>query len=348
MALIDLRSDTVTRPTTAMRAAMAGAAVGDDVYGEDPTVLELEARAAALTGMEAALFVPSGTMGNQVAIACHTQPGQEIVVEATSHILNVEVGAMARFWGAMPRAIPGDRGVFTAGQVEQAIRPEAYYLAPTGLICLESTHNAAGGRVWPAESLREIVGLARERGIPVHLDGARIINAQVATGTPARELVAGVDSVMFCLSKGLGCPVGSLLCGSSSFIGEARRVRKALGGGMRQAGIVAAAGLYALDHHVQRLSDDHENACLLASGLTELPGASVWPQETNIVVLELAGTLAAPELCHRLGQQGILASPAAAGADQRRIRFVTHLDVSRSDVLRTVDLISEELRATSA
>ncbi len=345
--MIDLRSDTVTKPTSAMRAAIASAEVGDDVYGEDPTVLELEAQAADLMGMEAALFVPSGTMGNQVAIACHTRPGQEVVVETASHVLNVEVAAMARFSGVLARAVAGEGGVFTADQLAGALRPDVYYLAPTGLVCLESTHNAAGGRVWPVGEMRDVVALAHERGIPVHLDGARILNAQVVTGTPVRELVAGLDSVMFCLSKGLGCPVGSLLCGSTPFIEEARRTRKAMGGGMRQAGVLAAAGLYALEHHVERLAEDHAHAELLASGLAEIPGVEVWPQETNIVVLELTGSLSAPELCRRLGNRDVLASPAAAGADQRRIRFVTHLDVSRSDVERTVDLVSEELRSTT-
>jgi len=343
--LIDLRSDTVTRPTEDMRAAMARADVGDDVYGEDPTVRELEDRAAELMGMDAALFVPSGTMANQIAIACHTQPGQEIIVESGSHILNVEVAAMARFSGVMPRAIAGQEGSFTAEQVETALRPDVYYLAPTGLVCLESTHNAAGGRVWPGDRVREIIELAGAKGVPTHLDGARIFNAQVATGTPARELVAGFDSMMFCLSKGLGCPIGSLLCGGSSFIEDARRVRKTLGGGMRQAGIVAAAGLYALEHHVDRLAEDHENARLLATGIAELPAVSVWPQETNIVVIELDGLHTAPDLCRRLGEQGVLASPAAAGTDRRRIRMVTHLDVSRTEMMRTVDLLSQELRS---
>jgi len=343
--LIDLRSDTVTRPTEGMRSAMAGAEVGDDVYGEDPTVKELEALAAGLMGMDAALFVPSGTMANQIAIACHTRPGQEIIVEAGSHILNVEVAAMARFSGVMPRAVAGQRGAFTAEQLEGVLQPDVYYLAPSGLVCLESTHNAAGGRVWPVDGFREVLALARSRGISTHLDGARIFNAQAATGIPARELISGVDSVMFCLSKGLGCPIGSVLCGSSAFIDQAWRVRKTLGGGMRQAGIVAAAGLYALEHHMERLAEDHENAGLLATGLAELPGVSVWPQETNIVVIELDGPHSAPDLCRRLAEHGVLASPAAAGTDRRRIRMVTHLDVRRTDIVRTVDLLSQELRS---
>ena len=345
--MIDLRSDTVTMPTAAMRAAMARARVGDDVYGEDPTTRELEDRAAELLGTEAALFVPSGTMGNQIAIACHTRPGQEVIVEASSHIYNVEMATMARFSGVQPRAILGGRGVFAAAQVAAAIHPDLYYLAPTGLVCLENTHNAAGGRVWPLPFAREILELAHSRGIPVHLDGARIFNAQVATGIPARELAKGFDSVMFCLSKGLGCPVGSLLCGSRDFIAEARRVRKAMGGGMRQTGILAAAGLYALTHHIDRLAEDHENARLLAEGLSEIPGLSVWPQETNIVVFEIEQGPSAQELCARLKGKGVLCSPAAAGTDPKRIRMVTHLGITREDVLRTVDLVARELRGTA-
>lgn len=379
--MIDLRSDTVTVPTEGMRAAMARARVGDDVYGEDPTTRELEERAAELVGMEAALFVPSGTMGNQIAIACHTRPGQEVIVEAGSHIYNVELGTMARFSGVQPRVIPGERGIFTAPQVAAALRPipmhfprspvggggdssappprpspiqgegesrDVYWLAPTGLVCLENTHNAAGGRIWPLSGAREILELAHSRGIPVHLDGARILNAAVATGRPAWELVRGFDSVMFCLSKGLGCPVGSLLCGPREFITEARRVRKALGGGMRQTGILAAAGLYALEHHIERLAEDHEHARLLAAGLSGIPGLSVWPPDTNIVVFEIAQGPSAQELCARLRAKGVLASPAAAGTDPRRIRMVTHLGISRKDVLRTVDLVAEELRARPA
>jgi threonine aldolase len=326
-----------------MRAAMAQAAVGDDVYGEDPTTRELEARAAKLMGMEAALFVPSGTMGNQVAIACHTRPGQEVVVEATSHILNVEMATMARFSGVQPRVLSGKRGIFTADQLAAAIRPPIYYLAQTGLVCLENTHNAAGGRIWPREGAREILAVAHQHGIPVHLDGARILNAQVATGIPARELAQGFDSVMFCLSKGLGCPVGSMLCGSREFIHEARRMRKAMGGGMRQTGILAAAGLYALEHHVDRLAEDHEHARLLAEGLAQLPGLSVWPPETNIVVFEIVDGPTAQELCARLKDSGVLASPAAAGTDPRRIRMVTHLGISQEDALRTVALMAEAL-----
>ncbi len=341
--MIDLRSDTVTVPTPEMRAAMAKAEVGDDVYGEDPTTRELEEKAAELLGMEAALFVSSGTMGNQVAIAVHTRPGQEVIVEESSHIYNVEMATMARFSGVQPRVIRGERGVFTAHQVETAIRPDLYYLAPTGLVCLENTHNAAGGRVWPLAGAREILELAHSRGIPVHLDGARILNAQIATGIPARELVSGFDSVMFCLSKGLGAPVGSLVAGSREFIAEARRMRKALGGGMRQTGILAAAGLYALEHHIDRLEEDHENARLLAQGLAEIEGISVTEPETNIVVFEITSGPSAPELCCELRELGVLASPAGAGTDPRRIRMVTHLGISRDDIRRAIGAVARAM-----
>jgi len=342
--MIDLRSDTVTKPTPAMRKVMAEAEVGDDVYGEDPTVNRLQEKAAEITGTEAALFVPSGTMGNQVAIAVHTRPGQEVIVEATSHIYNVEMATMARFSGVQPRVVFGERGVFLAEQVRQAIRPKLYYLAQTGLVCLENTHNAAGGRIWPLSGAREILEIAHAHGIPVHLDAARIFNASVATGIPVSELVRGFDSVMFCLSKGLGCPVGSLLCGSREFIEEARRVRKALGGGMRQAGILAAAGLYALEHHVERLAEDHENARILAQGLSEIPCLSVTPPETNIVMVEILRGPTAAELAERLKRRGVLVAPAGAGTEARKLRLVTHLDVSRADILRTIDLFWEELR----
>ncbi len=341
--MIDLRSDTVTKPTPEMRRVMAQAEVGDDVYGEDPTVNLLQERAAELLGFGAALFVPSGTMGNQVAIAVHTRPGQEVILEAQSHIYNVEMATMARFSGVQPRVVPGDRGVITAAQVQAAIRPHLYYLAHTGLVCLENTHNAAGGRIFPLDIAREILAVVHAQGIPVHLDGARIFNAAVALGVPARELVRGFDSVMFCLSKGLGAPVGSVLCGSPEFIAEARRVRKALGGGMRQAGILAAAGLYALEHHIDRLAEDHENAKVLAAGLSQIPCLSVTPPETNIVVVEILGGPTAQELAEGLRRRGVLVAPAGAGTEARKLRLVTHLQVSRADILRTIDLFWAEL-----
>lgn len=346
--MIDLRSDTVTLPTEGMRAAMAAAEVGDDVYGEDPSVRRLEERAAGLLGTEASLFMPSGTMANQTAIACHTRPGQEVIVEAGSHIYNVELGTMARFSGVQPRVILGERGVFTAGQVASAIRPDLYYLAPTGLVCMENTHNAAGGRIWPLAEARSVLSVAHARGVAVHLDGARIFNAAAAAGLPVGTLVAGFDSVMFCLSKGLGCPVGSILCGARSFVAAARRVRKAFGGGMRQAGFLAAAGLYALEHHVDRLPVDHTHAQLLADGLATLSGLSVLPPETNIVLFDIECGLDAETLCARLRVRGVLASPAGAGTATRGVRMVTHLGISRVDIERTVDRVREELRASGA
>ncbi|HAZ30367.1 TPA: low specificity L-threonine aldolase [Candidatus Acetothermia bacterium] len=346
--MIDLRSDTATLPTAGMRAAMASAEVGDDVLGEDPTVRRLEERSAELLGTAAALFTPSGTMANQVAIACHTRPGQEVIVEAGSHIYNVELATMARFSGVQPRVLVGERGAFTAQQVAAAIRPDLYYLSPTGLVALENTHNAAGGRIWPLAAMREVIELAHAHRIPVHLDGARILNAAVAKGIPARELAAGFHSVMFCLSKGLGCPVGSVLCGSREFIVEARRVRKALGGGMRQVGILAAAGLYALDHHVGRLALDHEHARLLADGLAALGGLSVRPPDTNIVIFEIERGPNAAEMCQGLRERGVLAAPAAAGTAPRQVRMVTHLDISCDDVRRTIDLVRRELSTPRA
>ncbi|MGQ9734881.1 MAG: low-specificity L-threonine aldolase [Candidatus Bipolaricaulia bacterium] len=337
--MIDLRSDTVTKPTPGMRRAMAEAEVGDDVYGEDPTVNKLQERAAELLGMEAALFVPSGTMGNQIAVKVHTRPGNEVILEADCHIFNYEMAMMAAFSGVMPRPIRTPRGVLPLEAVEEAIRPSIYYLSRTGLISIENTHNRKAGAIYPLEEARELLELAHSRGIPVHLDGARIFNAAVALGLPARELVRGFDSVMFCLSKGLGAPVGSMLLGSRAFIEEARRVRKMLGGGMRQAGILAAAGLYALENHISRLAEDHENAKLLASGLSELEGVELEPVETNIIIFSLEG-MTAEEFSARMRERGVLVH--AIGP--RRIRLVTHLDVSREQVLEAVRAAREVLK----
>ncbi len=336
--MIDLRSDTVTKPTPGMRRAMAEAEVGDDVYGEDPTVNKLQERAAELLGLEAALFVPSGTMGNQIAVKVHTRPGDEVILEADCHIFNYELAMMAAFSGVMPRPIRTARGVLPLEAVEEAIRPPIYYLSRTGLISIENTHNRKAGAVYPLEAARELLEFAHSRGIPVHLDGARIFNAAVALSLPARELVRGFDSVMFCLSKGLGAPVGSVLLGSQAFIEEARRIRKMLGGGMRQAGILAAAGLYALENHIARLAEDHENAKLLASGLNELEGVELEPVETNIVIFSLNG-MSAEEFATRMRERGVLVH--AIGP--RRIRLVTHLDVSREQVLEAVRAAREVL-----
>ncbi|UCG38516.1 MAG: threonine aldolase family protein, partial [bacterium] len=283
--IIDLRSDTVTRPTREMRKAMAEAEVGDDVYGEDPTVNRLEEVAARRMGYEAALYVPTGTMGNQVALAVHTRPGEEAVCDADSHIVHYEMAAMAALSGLLPRALVTEDGFPTPDQVSEAIRPDIGYLARTGIVTLENTHNRAGGRVMAVGRQREIQAVARARGVPVHLDGARIFNAAAALGVDAGEVAAGFDSVMFCLSKGLGAPVGSVLCGGRDFIREARRVRKRFGGGMRQVGVLAAAGLVALESMTGRLVQDHETARQLAEGLSRIPGIAfpAMPQ-TNILI----------------------------------------------------------------
>ncbi|MCS7198017.1 MAG: low-specificity L-threonine aldolase [Candidatus Bipolaricaulota bacterium] len=337
--MIDLRSDTVTKPTPAMRRAMAEAEVGDDVFGEDPTVNKLQEYAAQLFGREAALFVPSGTMGNQIAIKVHTQPGDEVIVEEASHIFNSEMAMMSAFAGVLPRPIPSERGFLRWEQIERAIRPNVYYYAQTRLICLENTHNLKGGGVYPLEWAREIVENAHQRGLAVHLDGARIFNAALATGRSVKEITEGFDSVMFCLSKGLGAPAGSMLVGSREFIEKARRVRKMLGGGMRQVGVLAAAGLYALEHHVARLAEDHKNAQLLAEALQEIPEVHLEPVETNIVIFELS-TIPAEKLIDELKQRDIL----ALAIGPRRIRLVTHLDVSREDVLYAAQAIREILK----
>ncbi|MCS6937203.1 MAG: aminotransferase class V-fold PLP-dependent enzyme [Candidatus Bipolaricaulota bacterium] len=322
-----------------MRRAMAEAEVGDDVFGEDPTVNALQERAAQLFGREAALFVPSGMMGNQIALKVHTQPGDEVILEEASHIFNAELAMMGAFSGVMPRPVPTERGFMRWEQIEPLIRPKVYYYSQTTLICLENTHNFKGGGIYPLEWAREIIARAHERGLKVHLDGARIFNAAVATQKSVRELTEGFDSVMFCLSKGLGAPVGSMLVGSREFIEQARRVRKMLGGGMRQAGILAAAGLYALEHHVERLREDHENAQLLAQELKKIPEISLEPVETNIIVFTLQKT-PAERLVHALRERGILVH--AIGP--RKIRLVTHLDVSRSDVLSAAGAIAEILQ----
>jgi threonine aldolase len=338
--LIDLRSDTVTKPTSAMRKALARAEVGDDVYGEDPTVNRLQERAAELLGMEAALFVPSGTMGNQIAVKVHTRPGDEVILEADSHIFNYELGMMAAFSGVLARPIPTERGVLPIEEVAAAIRPSAYYLSRTGLICVENTHNRKAGAVYPLEAAQELLEFAHSKGIPVHLDGARIFNAAVATGLPAKELVKGFDSAMFCLSKGLGAPVGSMLVGSKEFIEEARRVRKMLGGGMRQAGILAAAGLHALENHVERLAEDHENARLIHDSLKEFEPEllELEPVETNIIIFSLK-KMGAEELATQLRKRGVLIH--AIGL--RRIRLVTHLDVGHEQILEAVKAFKEVL-----
>jgi len=325
--VIDLRSDTVTRPTIAMRAAMAAAEVGDDVYGEDPTVNRLEARAADIFGREAAIFVPTGTMGNQIAIRLHTQHGQEVICESRSHILDWEMAMMSAFSGCLPRTIAGDRGILTWSQIRAAIAPKIYYRAATGLISLENTHNMAGGTVTPLPIYDEIWQGAADAGLPTHLDGARVFNAAVALGISVADLTRGFDTVNFCLSKGLGAPVGSILVGSRMSIDRARIYRKALGGGMRQVGILAAAGLIALEEGPLRLHEDHANARLLADAIVACARADIdLPSvQTNIVFFTLKDRGDAPALVAALKSEGILCSAIGPHA----VRLVTHSDVSR-------------------
>jgi threonine aldolase len=331
--MIDLRSDTVTKPTPAMRRAMADAEVGDDVYGEDPTVNRLQERAAEIFEKEAAIFVPTGSMGNQIAVKLHTRPGQEVVIEERGHIYNFEMATMSAFSGVLARPVKSrdGSGILTWDEIDPAIHTQsAYYVAPTGLIALENSHNLAGGSVLTRERTEDICAHAHEKNLPVHLDGARIFNAAAALGETVAALSQPVDSVMFCLSKGLGAPVGSMLLGTRAFIDEARVVRKMLGGGMRQAGVLAAAGLIALEESPKVLPEDHANARLLAEGLAELRGIKIDPEKvvTNIVIFEVNGTgLTADGISAQLRERGVLASGFGSS-----IRMVTHYDVSRANI----------------
>lgn len=327
--MIDLRSDTVTKPTAPMRRAMMDAEVGDDVYGEDPTVNLLEQRAAEVTGKEAALFVPTGTMGNTIAVKLHTEHGQEVICDSRSHVLNYELAMMAWFSGCVARTIQTEDGILTWEQVRREIRPLGPHWAPTGLIEIENTHNIAGGTVYPQSAIQEICDGAHERGLKVHMDGARVFNAAAATGVPVREIVAPVDTVMFCVSKALGAPVGSLLAGEAEAIARGRLYRKRLGGGMRQAGVLAAAGVVALEDTPKRLPDDHANAKFLAEGFSRIAGITVDPAKvaTNIVIFDVSGTgLASAEISARLKQRGILMN----GVNERLMRAVSHYDVDRA------------------
>ena len=343
-AVVDLRSDTVTRPTPEMRRAMAEAEVGDDVYGEDPTVNRLQERAAEIFEREAALFVPSGSMGNLICIRLLAGPGKEVICDSRGHILNYELGSISAIAGCIPRAIPTEDGILTWKHIESAIRPPVYYLTKTGLISLENTHNVAGGRVLPTAVQDEVCDRAHERGLPVHLDAARIFNAAVALGKPVAEITRKVDSIQFCLSKGLGAPVGSLVVGSKEFIEEARVLRKMLGGGMRQVGVLAAAGLVALEKTPPLLARDHQNAKTLAEGLAGIPGISIDPGqvETNILVFDVSGTgLDATEISAQLKERGVLASAISPQA----MRIVTHYDVSEAGIERAVAAMDQIVQA---
>jgi threonine aldolase len=333
---IDLRSDTVTQPTPEMRRAMAEAEVGDDVYGEDPSVNRLQELAARTFGREAAIFVPTGTMGNQIAVKVHTHHGQEIICEERAHFINLESATVAAFSGCQPRPISGEDGALTWAQIKKKIAPPAYYRSQTALIWLENTLSLAGGTIFPQNQADEICDRAHELGLPVHLDGARIFNAAAALGKTVAEISGKFDSVMFCLSKGLCAPVGSMLVGSKAFIDKARVYRKALGGGMRQAGVLAAAGLIALEKMPARLKQDHENARILAEGLAQIKGIKIGKTPTNILVFDISGTgMNTSEFSRRLAEKNVL----AAGIDQEQMRFVTHHDVSREDCVQTLEVV---------
>jgi threonine aldolase len=333
---IDLRSDTVTRPSPGMRKAIAEAVVGDDVFEDDPTAHKLERLAAEMTGKEAGLFVPSGTMGNEVAILAHTRRGDEAIVEADAHIYKYEAGGPAVLSGVQVAPLAGDRGILSRAQVEAAIRPPDDIHQPlTRLICLENTHNRAGGVVYPLEIMQDIRNLAGERGLAIHLDGARIFNAAASSGKDVKAYCGLCDSTMFCLSKGLGAPIGSMVVGSTDFILRARRYRKLLGGGMRQVGIIAAAGVYALEHNVERLGEDHRRARKLAEAISRIRGLAIdlATVQTNIIVFDISKTGKSVEECGLLlEKRGVL----VVGFGRTRLRAVTHLDIDDADVDRAI------------
>jgi threonine aldolase len=340
VAPINLYSDTQTRPTDGMRAAIASAVVGDEQRGLDPTTLALQERVASLLGHEAGLFLPSGTMCNEIALRLHARPGgDEVLLDRTAHPVNSEAGGPAQLAGLMVRVLDGSQGVFTGAQLEAAVRPAANRYTPRSrLVCVEQTSNLGGGTVWPLSVVRDVLEVAARHGMRTHMDGARLMNAVVASGVAAAEWAGGFDSAWLDFTKGLGAPVGAVLVGSHEFIAEAWRWKQMLGGAFRQSGIVAAGCLYALDHHVERLAVDHENAQVLARGLASLPGAEIDPSTvaTNIVIFSVAD---APALVERVADRVELQA-----FDARRVRAVTHLDVSRSDVERALEMLAEELR----
>lgn len=345
--MIDLRSDTVTRPSLRMREAMAQAEVGDDVYGEDPTVNRLEQRAAEILCKEAAVFVPTGTMGNTIAIKMHTRHGDEVICESRAHIVDWELSMMAWFSGCQPRTIATADGILHWSEIKKSVKTASPHRSPTGLIAIENTFNMAGGVVYPPAVIEEICGEAHASGIPVHMDGARVFNAACALNVPVREIAAPVDSVMFCLSKGLGAPVGSMVVGSEEKIREGRLYRKRLGGGMRQAGILAAAGLIAIEEMSKRLGEDHANARLIATALAQMPGISfdLDRVQTNILIFDVKGTgLTSGEFALRCKSAGLLVSTANPAC----VRIVTHCDASRADCERAVELLRTVAEAAPA
>ena len=339
--MIDLRSDTITKPTPEMRKVIAEAVVGDDVHGDDPTVKELEQRTAQILGKPAALYVPSGIMANQVAIRTHTTPGDEILLDANAHIYYYEGGGPAALSGVMCHLLNGERGIFTADDVKRALRPKDIHFPRTTLVCLENTHNRGGGSIWPIQQIAEVEKTARQANLKLHLDGARLWNASAATGIPEDQYAQYFDSVSVCLSKGLGAPVGSVLAGSEEFIDRAKHYRRQFGGGMRQAGIIAAGGLYALEHHRRLLADDHKNAKNLARALVELPGIEIDPDtvETNIIFFKVT-CMPASDLAQALHDAGV--HVLALGPDS--IRAVTHLDVSTEQINQAIIIFGKILK----
>jgi threonine aldolase len=336
---IDLRSDTVTRPTPEMRRAMFEAAVGDDVFGEDPTVNALQEKAAGLLGKEAALFVASGTMANQLSIKAHTQPGDEVIIEAGGHAMNFEGGAGAVLSAVQFFGIPGNRGIFSADQVEGAVRADDPHFPVSRLVVVENTHNRGGGSVFPLKNIRQIREVADKKGLRMHMDGARLWNACVASGIPPGEYAAPFDSVSVCLSKGLGCPAGSIVLGSKDFVKRVHRFRKLVGGGMRQVGFLAAAGIYALDHHINRMEEDHRKARKMAQGLARIKNLLIQPEEveTNILFFDVSpAERTAQEVAAALRERGVRVHPTA----KTRIRCVTHLDISFADIDRALEIIA--------
>jgi threonine aldolase len=341
--IIDLRSDTVTRPTAGMKAAMTAAELGDDVFAEDPSINLLQERVATLLGKEAALFVPSGTMSNQLCVKAHTQPGDEMLCDASCHIYNYEAGGPAVLSGVTCRTIDGEHGILDVSQLGDKIRPGNDHLVRTRVVALENTHNRGGGRVYPLDKIRAISAWAHANGLAMHLDGARLWNAVVATGVPAGVWAAPFDSVSVCFSKGLGAPVGSALAGTREFVHKARRFRKLFGGGMRQGGVIASAALYALENHIDRLAEDHRNAQVIAQAIADTPGLRLDPAkvETNLIWVETGPEVgSAPEVVSKLRDRGILVH----GAGPHTFRACTHLDVSAAQAERAAEVIRQTLR----